>query len=310
MKRSAADTDFFRDMFLFSEVAKQRSFSRAAASLGVSLSLLSRRIAALERGLGQPLLRRTTRKVELTEAGVDYFERCQRLVEEARGVHEQVKDRAGVPRGHLRVSVSSTLGGGLLAPVVAAFAALHPAISIDLDVSSQAAEPSMPLFDLAIRVGSQSDSSFLIHPLARFEYPVYAAPAYLKQRGTPKHPSALAQHECIRLLGPHSPHRDSTWLLSDGKESLEVAVGGRLTLSCMETLSRVVAQGLGIGLVAEPFAREPVRTERLIRILKTWSSAPFQVNAVAPPGMLPAKARVFLEFVRTQLAHAALPSAK
>ncbi|MFO0575184.1 MAG: LysR substrate-binding domain-containing protein [Polyangia bacterium] len=284
-------------MFLFSEVAKQRSFRLAAASLKVSVSLLSRRIAALERELGQQLLLRTTRRVELTEAGARYFERCQRLVDEARAVHEQARELAAEPRGHLRIVSSIALGCSLLAPLIAEFAALYPAISIELDVSSQGVESTKQGFDLALRLGSPPDSSFQIHPLARLECHVYAAPAYLKQRGTPRHPSALAQHECVRLLDLHG---ESTWAFSDGREALDVAVGGRLSLTCMETLSRVVANGLGVGLIAEPIAREQVQAGRLQRILKSWSNDPYPVSALSPGRMLPARARVFLAFLRAR----------
>lgn len=287
-------------MFLFSEVAKQRSFSRAASSLVVSVSLLSRRIAALERELGQQLLQRTTRRVELTEAGARYFERCQRLVDEARTVHEQAREMAGDPRGHLRILCSIALGGGLLAPLVAEFAALHPAISIELDASPQAAESSKQSFDLALRFGPQPDSSLQIHPLARLESHVYAAPSYLKQRGTPRHPGALAQHECVRLL---DPYQESVWAFTDSREAIEVAISGRVSLFCMDMLSRVVAQGLGIGLIAEPFAREQVQAGRLLRILKGWSTAAFPVTAISPSRMLPARARVFLDFLRARLPH-------
>lgn len=286
-------------MFLFSEVAKQRSFSRAASSLQVSLSLLSRRIAALERELGQQLLLRTTRRVELTEAGARYFERCQRLVDEARVVHEQARDMAGDPRGHLRIVCSIALGGSLLAPLIAEFAAVHPAISIELDASPRSVEMSKQSFDLALRLGAQLDSSLQIHPLARLESHVYAAPAYLKQRGTPRHPSALAQHECVRLLDPYK--ESGRWAFADGRDAIEVAVSGRVSLSCMDMLSRVVAQGLGVGLIAEPFAREQVQAGRLLHILKSWSTAPFPLIALSPSRMLPARARVFLDFLRARL---------
>lgn len=288
-------------MFLFAEVAKQRSFSLAAASLQVSLSQLSRRIAAHERRLGLQLLQRTTRKVELTETGAHYFVRCLRLVDEAKELHESLRERAGAPRGHLRILVHADLEAFLLAPVLLKFSELYREISIDLEVSPALSDLKSGRFDLAIRLGGQPDSSLRLHPLTSLSGHVYAAPTYLRHRGIPKHPSALAEHESVYLLGTG---RDRTWSLYHGRESLDVEVNGRLALSTFAGVARHVAQGMGIGLIVDLVASEHVRVGRLVQILKPWSCAPLPVVAVTPTQLVPARTRVLLEFLRIELASA------
>jgi DNA-binding transcriptional LysR family regulator len=299
MNGDFSDTDLFRDMFLFTEVAKQRSFSRAAASLQVSLSQLSRRLAAHEKKLGLQLLQRTTRKVELTEAGALYFARCQRLVDETRELHEYVRELAAAPKGRLRILVAADLEALVVAPLLPRFAELYREITLECEVSQHPFDLASGRSDLTLRLGEQPDSSLRVHPLTSLRCHVYAAPGYLQRRGTPKHPSALSEHECVRFLGSR---RDSSWSLQRGSEKVEVAVRGRLALGTFEGVARQVAQGMGVGLIADLVASEHVRGGRLVQILKSWSCAPLPVVAVTPTQLLPARARVLLDFLRIQLA--------
>jgi DNA-binding transcriptional LysR family regulator len=127
----------------------------------------------------------------------------------------------------------------------------------------------------------------------------YAAPAYLKRCGTPKHPSTLTKHECVQRI---NLRRESAWSFSNGVEQLDVVVKGKLALSNLETMNRVVSCGAGIAVLPEIVARENVRAGRLVRLLKPWSAAPIPVTAITSTRLLPAKTQAFIDFLRVGLA--------
>lgn len=299
MSRPFAEHDFIGDIFLFVEVARQRSFSRAAVSLQVSPSLLSRRIAGLEKRLGLQLIQRTTRKLELTDSGALYFERCSLLVAEARSIDEQMQQRISAPQGHLRIAMPVDFGLVLLPSLLEEFSALYPEISVECDISTQGVDLMAGHFDLAIQFGDLPDSTLVMHPLVSFQNHIYAAPAYLKRWGTPRHPNDLSAHECIRISGTT---KRSTWSLHKDKESIDVLVQGRLTLNNMSMLNRLVSSGIGIGILADFVARDNLRAGVLVRLLHSWSMAALPVVAISTTRMLPAKTKVFIEFLRTRLA--------
>lgn len=286
-------------MSLFVEVAKQRSFSRAAEALQVSLSLVSRRIAGLEKSLGLQLFKRTTRKLELTETGSHYLHRCQRVVEEAQAAHQIVQELMAVPRGHLRVAMPVDLGMTVMTPLLIEFARLYPEITVDCDVSPHNADLITGNTDVAIRLGSQPDSTLVMQALVTLPSHVYAAPDYLKRAGTPKHPRDLASHECVRTLGLHA---SSSWSLYDGEQRLDVAVRGRFALNNISMVCHLVTAGMGIGVVADYLAQGSVQAGRLVKLLLPWSAAPTPVMAVTANRLQPAKVRLFIDFMIARFA--------
>jgi len=144
--------DYLNDMALFVEVVKTRSLRRAADALEMPNSALSRRISLLEEGIGLRLLHRTTRKIELTEAGQLYYERCKRIVEEARLAHEELGDMVAQPSGVLRVSLPVDFATTYLAPLLPEFAELYPGISFEFDLTPRNVDLVAEPFDLAIRM--------------------------------------------------------------------------------------------------------------------------------------------------------------
>jgi DNA-binding transcriptional LysR family regulator len=301
MKKPRPEDELFRDMFLFVAVVKHKSFSRAASELRVSLSLLSRRIAGLEKELGVQLLKRTTRRLEPTEIGAHYFERCQHLVEEARGVHASLLELGAVPRGHLRVTMPVDFGVHTIAPLLTQFTARYPEITLDCDVSPQRIDLIANHFDVALRLGELPDSTLVVRPLTRLTSHVYAAPGYLARHGAPQHPSDLAGHACIRILGPRS---SSTWSFQRGAEQVDVEVQGRLAANNMGMIIQLVADSAGIGVIADEIGRSSIQAGRLIRLLPDWSTAAFPVVVATAARILPAKTRVFIDFLREQFAPA------
>jgi DNA-binding transcriptional LysR family regulator len=287
--------DHLNDMGLFVEVAKARSFRRAAEAIGMPNSTLSRRISILEKAIGLRLLHRTTRKIELTEAGQLYFERSKRIVDEARLAHEQLDEMLAQPSGVLRVSLPVDFATFYLTPLIAEFARRYPGISFEFDLTPRRVDLVAEPFDVAIRMGELEDSGLIARQLARLPRYLYASPRYLERAGTPTKPGDLAQHECLCMP------RAANWMLEKGKKSVEVAVGGRFTLNSVGMIRRLATLDQGIALLAQEIVVDDLTEGRLRRVLPQWQASPISVYAITETRLLPAKTQRFIEFLRERL---------
>ena len=294
--------DLLNDMALFVEVARAMSFRRAADALGMPNSTLSRRISALEKAIGLRLLHRTTRRLELTEAGRIYFERCQRIVDEARLAHEQLGDLLDQPSGVLRASLPVDFATIYLAPLVAEFARRHPGIRFDFDLTPRRVDLVTEPFDVAIRMGESKDSALIARLLARLPTHLYASPGYLARAGEPRQPPDLAAHECLCFRSA----RPTVWKLSrtDGTEAAEVEVGGRFQLNSVGMMRRLATLDLGLVVLADAMAADDVASGNLRRVLPDWQGPPVPVYAMTETRLLPAKTQRFIEFLHERLGQA------
>lgn len=290
--------DHLRDIALFVEVARQRSFSRAAAALEMPNSSLSRRIARLEHAIGVKLFHRTSRRVELTEPGQLYFERCLGIVEEAAIAHESLTAASTNLAGRLRISVPVDFGNVFLAPLIIEFARLYPQLSFELDLSPRRVDLLAEHFDLAIRVGALPDSNLLARQLATVRVSLYASPEYLARRGRPTRPAQLAQHSCLRIL---QPDQQLPWRFARGARQIEVKTGSRFAVNNISMLRQLTVAGMGIGAVDDIVADADLKAGRIVRVLSTWSMPPLPIRALTTTRLLPARVRLFIEFVTQRL---------
>jgi DNA-binding transcriptional LysR family regulator len=258
--------ELLNDMALFVEVANTLSFRRAADATGVPNSTLSRRISALEKAIGLRLLHRTTRRVELTEAGQIYYERSRRIVEEARMAHEQLGQLLAQPSGVLRASLPVDFATIYMAPLIAEFARRYPGIAFDFDLTPRRVDLVSEPFDVAIRMGELTDSNLIARLLARLPVGVYASPRYLEVSGEPAQASDLAQHECLSFP------RAGKWVLHRGADTVEVEVGGRFLINSVGMLRRLATLDLGVILLPEEIAADDVAAGRLLRVLPSWQA--------------------------------------
>lgn len=288
--------ELLNDMALFVEVVKARSFRGAAATMGMPNSTLSRRIALLEKAIGLRLLTRTTRRIELTEAGQVYFDRCKRIVDEARLAHEQLGAMLAQPSGVLRVSLPVDFATAYLAPLLAGFCDRYPGISFDFDLTPRRVDLVSEPFDLAIRMGDQPDSALIARQLALLPRHLYASPGYLARRGEPRLPSDLTGHDCLRMR----PSGDA-WALQGAAETVEVAVTGRFALNSIGMIRRLALFDLGIAMLPREIVAEDLAEGRLRRVLPDWQATPIPVYAMTETRLLPAKTQRFIEFLREGL---------
>jgi DNA-binding transcriptional LysR family regulator len=284
-------------MALFVEVVKARGFRNAAEAVGIPNSTVSRRISTLEKAIGLRLLHRTTRKIELTEAGLIYFERCKRIVDEAKLAHEQLGELLAHPNGVLRASLPVDFANIYLASLIAEFARQYPGISFDFDLTPRVVDLVAEPFDVAIRMGTPPNSNLIARRLANLACYLYASPRYLENFGEPVHPADLAQHECIRF----KTAKANAWALHNANESVEVAIGGRFQLNSIGMIRRLASLDLGITVLPEEIVAEDVAQGRLRRILPDWEGPPIPVYAMTETRLLPAKTQRFIEFLRERL---------
>ncbi|NWA05914.1 LysR family transcriptional regulator [Pseudomonas gingeri] len=289
--------EYLNDMALFVEVVKMRSFRGAAEALGMPNSTLSRRISGLEKQIGLRLLHRTTRRIELTEAGQLYFERCKRIVDEARLAHEQLGEMLAQPSGLLRASLPVDFANIYLAPLIAEFARLYPGISFDFDLTPRQVDLVSDPVDIVIRMGEPANSNLIARKLASLRRALYASPNYLELCGEPKQPSELIRHECLRMRGAGSDR----WKLSNGVVNEEVQVGGRFELNSVGMLRRLASLASGIALLPVDIAAQDVANGTLRRVLPDWQATPVPVYALTETRLLPAKTQRFIEFLRERL---------
>lgn len=257
-------------------LAQQGSFTAAALRLGVSKAAMSQRIAELERAAGAPLVQRTTRSVRLTEAG-------QRLVEDMRTPFEQiahsfagVRDLAGVPRGLVRVTAPVAFARQQLVPRLAEFLRAQPEVRIELDLSDRLSSLAMEGFDLAIRHTASPPDTHVAWTLCDTRSVLVASRAYLRRRGTPREPTALATHDCL-----HYPRAQETptWHFEARTASqksktprLTVPVSGPLVANNSEALRDAALTGLGIALVPDFSAQSALQSGKLVEVLPQWRS--------------------------------------
>ena len=261
--------EVLRGMSLFVEVAKARSFTRAAETLSMPTSTLSRRISEIEASLGLKLFHRTTRSVSLTDAGSLYFYRAVSLVEAAEEAHTHVRGLAKRPAGLLRVSMETEIGPSLIAPVVASFRTAYPEVGFELDLSPRRVDLLAENYDVAIRLGFLPNSSLTVRRLALLGVSLYAAPGYVARRGSPSQPRELEKHSRIHLLHQHD---SGEWALTRDAETVFVPSDRSLSANNMTMILQLARSGVGIAVLDEIIASRECETGRLVPILE-WMVA-------------------------------------
>lgn len=285
------------DMVLFVEVVKARSFRGAAKAAGVPNSTLSRRITALERTIGLRLLHRTTRRVEPTEAGQLYFDRCKRIVEEARVAHEELGEMVTQPSGTLHMSLPVDFAIVWLGPLFPKFAEKYPGIDFDLDLSARNVDLISEHYDLAIRMAAPLADGLISRVIGRVRFKLFASPDYLERNGVPTQPSDLSQHDCLTM-----PNL-KTWRLHSKELGAEdVQVQGRFSVNSVGLLRRLTVQGMGILFMSEHVVADDLAAGRVERVLSGWEGESRPIHLVTESKLLPAKTQRFIEFLQEELA--------
>src|SRR5687767_2669142 len=236
--------DTLQEMSVFSRVVGAGSLSAAARELGLSIALVSRRLAALEARLGVRLINRTTRRLHLTDEGARYYETCGRLLAEIAEADAAVAARRGEAQGDLKVALPASFGHQHVAPLVPRFVAQYPRVRLALSLSDRFINVIEEGFDLAVRIAELEDSSLAARRLAPNRRVVCASPDYLRRHGTPQAPEDLARHNCLLT----TDYADSwQYVATDGTKGA-ARVTGRYACDNWEVLREWALAGLGVAL--------------------------------------------------------------
>jgi DNA-binding transcriptional LysR family regulator len=300
------------DLETLMHVIRHGSFAAAAREQAVDPSSVSRAVAALEAELGTRLFQRSTRHVALTEAGSVFVERLAPVLEELAQARTAALDATGEVRGRLRVTVSNAFGMRRLSPLLPAFCMAHPALDLDLVMTEAPVDLIAGRVDVAVRLGNLRDSSLIAVPLLEIRHRVVASPAWLRaQPQPPRVPEDLQSVPCMcfALLG----FRDH-WQFSQAVgDSIDVAIRPRLVATNALLLRDGALAGLGPTLLADWMIGDDIASGELVDLFPQYTvstpDSPTKAWAVYPSrSHVPAKVRVFIEFLRDAMSSRAQPS--
>lgn len=290
------------DLLIFARVAELGSFSRAADRMGLPKSTVSRRITLLEECLGERLMLRTTRRLTFTEFGVRLLEHARQIAADVDAVTALTEHRQAQPTGRLRVSMPSEIAELILQDMLAAFVAMYPAVSLELDLSPRRVDLLAEGFDVALRIGKLPDDALLAaRRLTDMKNGLYAAPSYLAEHGELASPTDLQQHKAVHRLGRNGEVEQ--WSLVNGELHWEGIPPGRFSANSPGLLIRQACAGSGIVSVPDLFATAHVRSGELQRVLSDWCMPSDTAWAVFPGRrLMPTKTRAFIDMLQQTLA--------
>jgi len=262
----------------FARVGDHGSFRGAADELGLTPSAVSKHVKSLEERLGVRLLNRTTRRVALTEPGRAFHARVGALLDELAEAEEAVASLQSAPRGTLRVGVPMDFGRAHLAAPLAAFAAAHPRLEVEIEFADRYVDVVDEGFDVVVRIGALEDSTLVARRIAPCRRVLCASPDYLTRSGTPATPEALGDH---RRVG-YAYERERRLRFETPQGTLAIAVPVRHRTNNGEMTRQLLLAGQGLGLVPTFLVADDLRAGRLVTVLADSLRADVAIHAVYP----------------------------
>ncbi|MCG8708290.1 LysR family transcriptional regulator [Brenneria sp. 4F2] len=282
-------------LIVFERTAALGSFTAAARELGVSLSVVSKRLANFEQRLGIHLLNRSTRKLSLTDEGRQLFTHATRVIAELKLAQETLIRQSEGVSGILKITAPNGFGRRRIVPLLAGFSRLHPQIQIQLQLSDDVLDLISHGFDLALRYGELPDSSLIARVLAPNRRVLCASPDYLRRRGQPQSLADLAQHDCIHIGSTAS----TEWRFDDEQS---IRIMPRTVCNDGEAAHAMSLAGMGIVLKSLLDVADDLATGNLIRLLPQHGVSAAPLNAVYPRGhQVTPRLRAFIDYIAERL---------
>ncbi len=283
---------------LFLRVVETGSLKAAAAEAKTDPSSVTRRIAKLEERLGAKLLIRSTRRSRPTEAGQAYYDGVRRIVAEQAALEAEIAGLTEAPRGLLRVTAPVDFGARFVTPVVDRLLSEHPDLSIELNLGSAFADLREANVDVAVRIGTLSDSALIARRFGEVPRAIVVAPSYFERYDPPERPEDLARHPFVF----YRPAPEMKLHLVRGEEQVSIAVGlSRVAVNSMAAVRELIFSGQGMALSPLWACEDALADGRVVRVLEDWQSPAFPLHSVFLPGPFrPAKLRVFLDAMAAQ----------
>jgi DNA-binding transcriptional LysR family regulator len=283
----------------FVAVAETRGFSAAAVRLGVSPSAVGQAVRLLEKRVGVPLFNRTTRSVNLTEAGARFLQRVGPAVQELASASDELSDSAERPSGLLRLTVSRGAYLWVLQPVLGAFLRAYPRIDVEVSIDNTLVDIVGQGFDAGIRFGGMVERDMVGMrvgpPMANC---IVAAPRYLAEHGTPVHPRELLAHDCIGFRFASSGQLER-WEFAKNGEAMTLAVSGRLVMNDVAVMLDAAVDGIGIANLIGSFTERHIADGRLVQLLADWTTPLPDLTLYHPDRKrVPPKLRALIDWLR------------
>ncbi len=289
-------------MSAFVEICEQGSLTAAAAALGKSQPTMVRTLANLEAALGVRLLRRTTRRLALTEEGRGYLEQCRRILADVEAAERALVSGAAEPRGKLRITAPVTFGQRHVTPVAVAFLKRHPEVQIELFLLDRVVNLLEEGIDLAVRIGPLADSSMIAMPVGAMRRVLVASPVLLERLGEPERPEALSGAPAVLFRGMAA---GEDWQFRDDEGPLTVTVNGVFSTNQAVAAVAACSEGLGYGVFQAYQVAEELADGRLRVLLEGFEPQPAPVSLVYSDARLMSPSlRVLIDFTRSRLREA------
>lgn len=286
-------------MQTFVAIVDAGSMTEAAASLGKALPTVVRSLATLEQALGVRLLRRTTRRMSLTEEGRLYVERCRRILADVAEAEQALTQQQAEPRGELRVTAPVLFGRLRVTPAVTGFLRVHRQVSVDLMLLDRVVNLVEEGFDVGVRIAPLADSSMIATRVGEVRQVVVASPALLRREGTPRHPRELAERSVIDFQGRSS---SGGWSFRGERRGFTVPIRGRLRCNEAAAALQACAEGLGFGRFLSYQVQEQVAAKRLRIVLRSFEPPPIPIHVIyAHARLMSPRVRLFVDWLKANL---------
>lgn len=265
---------------VFMRSVESGSFSEAGRVMRISSAVASYRIKVLEEHLGCRLITRTTRRMNLTEAGRIFYEKCIDVIEALERAEGSVAEKGGAPRGVIKLTAPLGLGRKVIAPIVSAYRSQHPETELRLRLSDHLLDLVGEAVDVALRMAKLDDSTFTQRKIAEVERVICAAPAYLDRAGVPETPDDLLRHQCLLLRYPGS--RQFRWIVGEGRKQATVPVAGAVDVDDGDVLTDWALEGQGIVMKPLFEVARHIAEGRLVPVLKEFRPEPVSLAVLYP----------------------------
>lgn len=281
-------------MSVFRRVAETESFSEVARELGLAQPTVSKHISALEKHLRVKLLNRSTRQINLTEIGRQYYVQCTHILDELSYTEATIRDHQSVPTGTLRINMPVTFGEIEIIPHIWRFLSLYPQLKLDLIMDDHYIDLVKEGVDCAIRVGPLPNSSLIARKIGGFQRITVATEKYLAQQGEPVTIDDLKTHDCIVFT---SLMTGNDWQFAGPEGAVSVRVHGRLSVNNPRMMREAVLQHMGIAVIPTWLISDDLKKGNVKAILSEYVPKPMEVHILYPQRQfVPAKVRCFIDY--------------
>jgi len=289
--------DNLSDLLIFTRIIKLGSLSAAGKDLGLSAAVVSKRLQRLETQLGTTLVIRSTRTLNVTEEGYNYFKHCKSILDAVEVAEADILFKNHVPRGTLKISVPAYFGRLYIAPLIPEFLEKYNEVDLSLDFSDQFVDLISGGYDMAVRIGDLQDSNLIVRKLGIDQRVIVASPDYIKRFGEPESPKELARHNALIFSNPSPVNH---WVFKDAKgKEHGVKVSGNFETNNCEALNHAVLSGLGVTQRPMWDVWNAIQSGELVVLLKKYQAPRFDIQVVYPSRTnIPHKVSVFIDLLK------------